>query len=50
MTVMKDYAKKTAPASDTVSFKDIIVDSVAIIVMGSILGLIIGYGLLYTGV
>lgn len=50
MSVMKDYAKKPVRTADIVSVKDIIAGGVAILMMGSLLGLIIGYGLLYTGV
>ena len=58
MSVMRDYAKqdfavpKRVPprTRDIVSVKDMIAGGVAILLMGSVLGLIIGYGLLYTGV
>jgi len=50
MSVMKDYAKKPVRTRDIVSIKDIIAGGIATIMMGAVLGLLIGYGLLYTGV
>ena len=48
MSVMKDYAKRPVRTRDIVSVKDVIASGIAILMMGSLLGLILGYGLLYT--
>ena len=48
MTPIRDYAKRPVRTRDIVSAKDIFAATAAIIMMGSVLGLILGYGLLYT--
>lgn len=50
MTPIKDYAKKPVRTADIISAKDVVAGALAIAMMGSVLGLIMGYGLLYTGV
>jgi len=54
MSVMKDYAKKdyrtVAQTRGEKVFKDFILGILACSAMGALLGLLLGYGLLYTGV
>lgn len=50
MEPIRDYAKRPVPTREIVSVKDMIAGGIAILMMGTVLGLIIGYGLLYTGV
>ena len=50
MSVMKDYAKKDYQKRGEETLRDFVIGVLAASAMGALLGLLLGYGLLYTGV